>query len=202
MMVTARQTSLTESLASDGVLDAAYRWLCHQRRGHRPDSDVWSLRHHWQSLKVELRHRLLRGKYRFSPVDVRVTADGERVESWCAGDALLLKALALVLTGFLSPHLSPQCVHLKGNGGSKGAVRKVRDVLESGTHQNVFRTDVRHYYASIHHASLLRQLRLHVDDPTPSCSIWPASIASARFAGRDATASSSVASRWAVRSRR
>jgi hypothetical protein len=66
--------------------------------------------------------------------------------------ALLLKAVALVLTEDLKPHLSPHCYHIAGHGGLKGAVRAVADNLAEK--QFVLRSDVLSYYASIDHQIL------------------------------------------------
>jgi len=57
---------------------------------------------------------------------------------------LVLKAVTLVLTQHLKPHISNQCVHVKGNGGGKEAVRQItRHIKEN---RFVFRCDVKDYY--------------------------------------------------------
>jgi hypothetical protein len=48
-LVTAQQ--LTATLVSDAVLDAAFAWLCRQRRDWPANADVWSFRRNW--LKFE-----------------------------------------------------------------------------------------------------------------------------------------------------
>ena len=73
-----------------------------------------------------------------------------------------IKALSIVLTEHLKPHLSPRCYHLAGNGGLKGAVREVAAHLPE--QKFVFRTDVKGYYASINHDILLGLLREYVSD--------------------------------------
>ncbi len=50
-------------LASDAILDAAYGWLCKRRRDYPVDSDVWSLRWHWQTEKERIQTDLLAGRY-------------------------------------------------------------------------------------------------------------------------------------------
>jgi RNA-directed DNA polymerase len=59
----------------------------------------------------------------------RVTkADGSsEADLWSARDALVLKALTLVLARVLP--VSRHCTHIKGNGGAKAAVRQVRAAL-------------------------------------------------------------------------
>nr|MDZ8210241.1 hypothetical protein [Nostoc sp. ChiSLP03a] len=112
------------------------------------NDDVWQLRRWWAEKKPQIVAQLLAGTYRFRE-QRRVTAQGEVKEIWAAQDALVLKALAIVLHEELQPHLSPRCFHLAGTGGLKGAVREVNAHL----HENkfVFGTDVKGYYASIKH---------------------------------------------------
>jgi hypothetical protein len=58
---------------------------------------VWWLRFHWASEKLRLRAQLRGGHYRFEPL-ARVTGkDGEVMHLWSARDALVLKALAMVV---------------------------------------------------------------------------------------------------------
>ena len=90
----------------------------------------------------------------------RVTLrDGDGADLWSARDALVLKALALVLAKHLA--VSQRCTHLKGHGGAKYAVREVRGKLIAN--RFVLRTDVKSYYASIDHL-LLDKLAVHIKD--------------------------------------
>ena len=112
-----------EQLVSDHVLNQAYEWLC-QRRKHFPTgSDIWSLRRNWPREKARLRAELLTGTYHFGLLSRVTLKSGEEIDLWSAHDALVLKCLSLVLAKKLS--ISPRCAHVKGNGGSKGAVREV-----------------------------------------------------------------------------
>ena len=151
--------NLIEQVASDNVLNQAYAWLCHQRRKQHHNRDVWWLRYHWASEKPRIKQDLLAGNYRFDAVRVCRTSEGP-FESWSARDALVLKALAIVLGGHLQ--LSERCYHLAGNGGSKRAVGAVVKALPNNTF--VFRTDVKSYYASIDHDVLQAELEKHIDD--------------------------------------
>ena len=87
-------------------------------------------------------------------------ADASEADLWSAGDALVLKALTLVLAGVLP--VSRRCTHIKGNGGAKAAVRQVRAALASN--RFVLRTDVKSYYASIDHLLLMDRLALYIRD--------------------------------------
>jgi len=147
-------------LASDDVLDSAYEWLCRRRRDYSANSDVWALRRNWPREKETIKCELLSGNYRFSLLTRITLKDGEDTDLWSARDALVLKALALVLSQHLPA--SPRCTHLKGHGGAKFAVREVREHLAAS--RFVLRTDVKSYYASIDHLMLLDQLAVHVTD--------------------------------------
>ena len=69
------------------------------------------------------------GSFRFSLLTRITLKDGEETDLWSARDALVLKALALVLGEHLP--VSHRCTHLKGNGGAKYAVREVRDICRA-----------------------------------------------------------------------
>ena len=110
--------SLLEQLASEQVLTQAYRWLCQTRKRYHHNDDVWHVRYWWAILKPRLQAQLRAGTYRLS--ECRVGQGERRSEIWCAMDALVLKALAFVLTEHLQPHLSERCFHLDGTGGTRG----------------------------------------------------------------------------------
>jgi RNA-directed DNA polymerase len=156
-------TSLMTEIASDAMLDRAYAWLCARRREYSAHDDVWTVRRRWSRLKPQLQAELRAGTYRFSPVRRYRTPEGGR-DVWAALDALVLKAMAIVLTRRLAPHLSPRCTHLAGHGGSKAAAQRgaVADNLAANTF--VLRTDVKSYYASIDHDLLLDQLQPLIPD--------------------------------------
>jgi hypothetical protein len=87
---------------------------------------------------------LLDGTYQFSPQQ-EIRFETDTIELWASLDALVLKAVTLVLTRHLKPHISNQCVHVKGNGGGKKAVRQITRQLKDNSF--VFRSDVKSYYA-------------------------------------------------------
>ncbi|MBM3741075.1 MAG: hypothetical protein FJW39_35520, partial [Acidobacteria bacterium] len=55
-------------VAAESVLDAAFAWLCQRRLDYADSSDVWNVRRHWAEIQPRLRHDLLHGLYRFSPL--------------------------------------------------------------------------------------------------------------------------------------
>ena len=109
-----------------------------------------------QSQKAEIQRQLLCDEFHFEPVREFIN-NGKRIEYWCARDALVLKAMSLVLTAELLPTLPKSCSHVAGNGGSKGALRGLRRAMHQ--HEFVFRSDVKGYYAHIQHERLINQLR-------------------------------------------
>ena len=160
---------LMKEIASDGVLEQAYQWLCVRRRDYSHNDDVWEVRFRWHEIKPQLKAKLHAGQYRFSPLK-RIHRAEDKLEIWSTLDSLVLKAMAVVLTQRLSPLLSSRCCHLMGNGGSKAAVRYVRDRISA--HKFVFRTDVKSYYASIQHEILFSQLQQHIGDPRLLDLLW------------------------------
>jgi len=161
--------TLIEQVASDQILEEALVWLRRRRRDYSHHSDVWFVIERWAETKPMLQGALRAGTFRFSPLRRVHTSEGD-LDLWAALDALVLKALAIVLTDHLAPRLSAHCHHLAGNGGAKAAVRHVRENLAQN--QFVFRTDVKSYYASIDHQVLFAQLQRHVDDPRLLDLLW------------------------------
>jgi hypothetical protein len=154
-----------DEVASSAMLEAAFDWLCKHRVDYSGNADVWNVRFHWSEIKLQLQHNLLEGDYRFSPLR-RVQAHGEWIELWAALDALVLKALAMVV---LNRRLDfpRSCYHVPGKDceekrGAKAAVRHICSRLPEN--QFVFRSDVKNYYASIDHAVLLALVRDRIDD--------------------------------------
>jgi RNA-directed DNA polymerase len=126
--------SIIDQIASDAIIDEAYKWLCKRRKDYHYNDDVWHLRYHWETFRPLIQEQLRSGRYRFSPVRlIRCTAKNGFSWLWSASDALVLKATALVLGDFLRPFMSSNCYHLAGNGGAKGAVRTVQEHIEKAS---------------------------------------------------------------------
>ena len=148
------------AIASDSVLDAAFTWLCKRRRDYPDHADVWEFRRNWPQEKDRIRAELPSGRYRFGLLDRVALANGDEIDLWSARDALVLKALTIVLSDILP--VSPRCTHIKGHGGAKAAVRQVMAAL--ATNRFVMRSDVKSYYASIDHFLLLDRLAVHIKE--------------------------------------
>ncbi len=149
-----------DDILDEGILESAYTWLCKRRRNYPEHADVWNFRRHWKREMARLRRELLEGSYRLGLLSRTTLESGEEVDLFSARDALVLKALALVLPSRLS--FSRNCTRLKGNGGGKGAVRRVWRHLK--WHRFVIRTDVKSYYASIDHQCLMERLSRIIQD--------------------------------------
>src|SRR5437879_1908925 len=145
-------------LASDHVLDTAYEWLCRRRRDYSPNADVWAFRRDWLREKEQIKADLLSGNYRFSLLSRITLTDDEDTDLWSARDALVLKALAIVLGEHLP--VSRSCTHIKGHGGAKYAVRAVRDHLAAN--RFVLRTDVTSSHTSLDRLLLRAHVAVHV----------------------------------------
>lgn len=168
-----------DEVASSAILDSAFAWLRQRRIDYADSADVWNVRRRWPEIKPQLKRELLDGQYRFQPLRRIRTTDGDVIELWAALDALVLKALAIVLNRRLD--FPKSCYHLPGKAhrpfvsvvravdkdgeekrGAKAAVRHICSRLP--TNQFVFRSDVKSYYASIDHAVLLTLVRDRIDD--------------------------------------
>jgi RNA-directed DNA polymerase len=161
--------SLSDEIVSDQALQQAFEWLCERRRKYSHNSDVWDVRWRWNQLKPAVQRDLQAGGFRFSPLR-RYRIDGEVRDIWTALDALVLKAITIVLTRILQSRLSSRCFHLAGNGGAKAAVREV--IRNRSRHRFVMRSDVRSYYASIDHDVLFGLLKRHISDSRLLDLLW------------------------------
>ncbi len=149
-------------LTSDDALEAAYDWLCKRRANYPPDADVWSFRRGWAGEKSRIQADLRAGRFRFGLLDRITKEDGTEIDLWSARDALVLKALSMVMAKVLP--VSRTCTHVKGHGGAKAALRQVMARLPDN--RFVLRTDVKSYYASIDHFLLMDRLSEYVGDRT------------------------------------
>ena len=130
-------------VASDEAIEQAFLWVCLNRKEHSHNNDVWNLRRNWQAVKPDLQKQLLDGTYQFNSRPV-IRFGNETIEILALLDALVLKAVTLVLTQHLKPHISNRCVHVKGNDDSKEAVRQITGHIKENSF--VFRCDVKDYY--------------------------------------------------------
>jgi hypothetical protein len=83
--------------------------------------------------------------------------DGRLFASWRPPARRLLHQTRCNLHRELHRSLHRSCVHLKGHGGVKGALRRI--MRQQPSHHYVARFDVARYYESIDHEVLLKILR-------------------------------------------
>ena len=115
--------------------------------------DVWRFRRHWPVEKERLQEDLRDGDYCIGTLD-RVTcakdSRAEDIDLWPARDAVVLKALSLLLPGSLP--LPAACTRLKGHGGAKYA----RAACHAATARHALRAQDR------------RAIVLRLDRPSPA----------------------------------
>ncbi len=160
---------LINKIASDEIIDQAYQWLCKQRQNVSHNNDVWEFRSQWPYNKQRLHEALLSGEYQFSPLVELCFPEGN-IECWCAADALVLKAMTIVLGEHLASFFAPTCVHVAGHGGAKKAVRDVFNRLSPNSH--VMKSDIKRYYASIDHMLLINTLSELITDKYVLRLLW------------------------------
>jgi len=139
--------NLIERIIAPDNLQAAWTWLESRRKDSHYNNDYWHLRHYRQRLEAQIIQQLCAGTYCFSPCKQH-----SGTLMWSAQDSLVLKAMSMVLTDYLSPKLSASCFHLAGHGGAKGCVNAVSKKVEQ--YRFVCRSDVNSYYATIDHGML------------------------------------------------
>ncbi len=157
-------SNLMSRVISSAVLEAAFAAVVKRREQDSHNSDIWWLRRHWGTEKQALRSRLLSGTYQLSPLAVLGSRDEHRLTRWTALDAVVLKAITLVLTEELQPKMDARCHHLKGNGGLKRGVNRVHDAIAPGEFHYVVKSDIADFYASMDHEVLLAQCRQLIKD--------------------------------------
>ena len=142
------------------ILEASYAWLCIQRNKAHHNNSVWDFRFKKDQYLPALQQSLLDGTYRFSPLKSH-TINGNRLSSWNAADLLVLKAISLALQPLITQTHAPHSAHLKNAGGVHGALQQV--VAHQSHYQQILKTDVKDYYASINHDILLSLCRTYID---------------------------------------
>ena len=146
---------LIEKVCSNDTLEQAFLWVQKRRVNYSHNSDIWDLCWRWKAVKQELQAELPAGRYHLSPLKEYRFPDGNRAV-WSAQDAVVLKALTIVLEPYVEMHAAKECTHLAGHGGSKSAVQAISEQFKNYSY--FIRTDVQSYYASIEHDLLLEQI--------------------------------------------
>lgn len=153
-----------------GLFHEAYHWLCQSRKKHPPAADIWDFRRSWGVQAEAIMEAFRRGTYRLGLQKKVTLRDGATIALWSSADALVIKVLTRIVQAKLQPALNRACYHLKGHGGLKGAVREAIKVMPR--YRFFCKTDVRSYYDSIDHYTLLMQLHKHIWDRTLIGYLW------------------------------
>ena len=141
---------------------SAYEWLKRSRKHYPPSSDIWDFRRRWHEQIEFIIKLFLAGSYRFD-VQKRISlSTGETIALWSSPDALILKVLTVLIQRWLNPSLSKACYHLKGHGGLKKAVNEVLTYYPK--YRFFCKTDVKEYYDSIDHNTLLIRMHHYIKD--------------------------------------
>jgi len=101
--------TLLQTLTSEAVREEAYAWLCRQRKSWPDSADVWDFRRLWITEKARLQRELNNGTYQIGLLSRTTLPNGEEVDLWSARDALIMKALTIVLQPVLP--VSLRCTH-------------------------------------------------------------------------------------------
>lgn len=152
---------LVQKIASDSIINEAYEWLCERRKDYSPNNDIWDFRFYWVDIKCIIQESLLTGDYSFCALK-EIRFPEKKIEMWSSQDALVLKAIAIVLGEYFKPILSNRCFHIKGNGGAKKAVRETLKKLSPNDH--VMKSDIKGYYANMDHEILFDLIKQYIPD--------------------------------------
>ena len=152
--------TLLKKIISSQNLENAFNILCKQRKDYSAHADIWDMRYNWSSYKQQIITQIQAGIFDFDPV-TQYEAKNEICYKRTARDALVLKAMSIVLNDYLTPKLG-KVYHLKSHGGIYGAIRHVKNSL--AINKFVFKTDIKSYYQSINHTMLIKELDKLIPD--------------------------------------
>ena len=151
-------------IANDHIMEMAFSHIYKNRSKRHHNDDIWHVAFYWDVIKPSIIERLKNGCYQLSPMCHYQIEGAGQVGVWCAEDAIVLKAIAMVLQEPIKGSFDLQDVsHIKGNGGLKGAVTKALENSKNGN-PFVYKTDVKDFYQTIDHQILLDQLKRITDD--------------------------------------
>ena len=97
-----------------------------QRANAGDNHDCWPLLFDWRKEYQTIKQQLRDGTYRLSPMK-QVTIDDQALDIFTSRDAIVSKALSLVLNQYWS--FSPLCTHVKDHGGAKQTVEGLKAEL-------------------------------------------------------------------------
>ncbi len=119
--------TILEKIISPKNLENAFNILGEKYKDYCAYEDIWDLRYNWQSYKQQIITQIKTGIFNFDPV-THYTVNNEISYKLTTRDALVLKAISLVLNNYLAPKLG-KVYHIKGHDGIARAIRHVKDSL-------------------------------------------------------------------------
>ena len=91
---------MLKEIISKQNLENAYSILCKQRKNYSAYADIWDLRHNWPIYKKDIKTQIIAGTYNFDPVTQYTDKNQEICYKRAARDAVVLKAVFLVLVDY------------------------------------------------------------------------------------------------------
>ena len=82
---------LINEIATDGILEQAYQWICKSSNNVGHNNSVWNLRSNWEKIKEQLKNALRNNTYHLSPLR-RYSIAEQTIDCWDAQDVVVLKA--------------------------------------------------------------------------------------------------------------
>lgn len=156
------QTNLMSEITTSAVLDEAFSYIYQSRKKDNANSDIWDLSLRWLQIKKDMREKLLSGVYQLSPVVLYHSKNNGFLTRWSAEDAVVLKALSLILTDHVISPPDKRCMHLKSNGGLKGAVNSLANGIKN--YRFVIKSDVASFYDSMTHSLVMHHCKEIIKD--------------------------------------
>jgi len=98
----------TKTMFNEEIIENAFKHVCKNRINYSHNNDIWDLRLNWNKEKQQLYEQLNSGTYRFEPVR-KITTESGTLEIWSSRDAVVLKALEIILSDRLRSEISVSC---------------------------------------------------------------------------------------------
>jgi hypothetical protein len=147
---------------------AAHSWL-HQRRqivGYASAySPFWSFAHDFDATISQQLSDFKEGNHTFEPMK-QIRFPDKILRLWSYPDRLITHLIHQHIKPTFKHVISSRCTHLSGPSSIKSISRALHRSLASGKYHYVCRMDIKSYYASIDHATLLAILTSKLDDAT------------------------------------
>jgi retron-type reverse transcriptase len=162
-------SNMMSEITSSSVMDEAFTNVYKARLKDHANSDIWRLSLAWSLYKHRLREQLLSGTYQLSPLSVYFNHDGEYVSRYCSKDAVVLKAISIVMGQVINTGITNKvCYHLKGNGGLKRAVidvsHNIQNIKKMNEYNFVIKSDIANFYESMDHKIVMEHCEKIIKD--------------------------------------